>query len=109
MPNMDGWETLRQLKASPITADIAVIVISISENKATGMALGATSYLVKPVTKELLLTEFDRLSHHRAIRNVLIVDDDPVIRDYLTEISEEGGYRVATVFGGQEALDNISA
>ena len=42
MPEMDGWETLRRLKASNKTADIPVIVISVSDDKTTGAALGAS-------------------------------------------------------------------
>lgn len=37
-------------------------------------------------------------------RHVLVVDDDPLIRETMTEILEESGYRVATAAHGGEAL-----
>ena len=38
-------------------------------------------------------------------RRVLVVDDDPLIRDTMSEILEESGYRVATAAHGGEALN----
>ncbi|MGZ6135090.1 MAG: response regulator [Myxococcaceae bacterium] len=38
-------------------------------------------------------------------RWVLVVDDDPLIRDTMTEILEESGYRVATAAHGKDALN----
>jgi len=40
---------------------------------------------------------------------VLIVDDDPDIRDSLREVLEDEGYEVATVANGREALDHLTA
>ena len=40
---------------------------------------------------------------------VLIVDDDPDIRDSLREVLEDEGYEVATVANGREALDHLKA
>ena len=54
MPDLDGWEVIRQLKANPSTQTIPVIIISIAQDQETGMALGAASYIVKPVDKNLL-------------------------------------------------------
>jgi CheY-like chemotaxis protein len=36
---------------------------------------------------------------------VLVIDDDPLIRDTMSEILEESGYRVITAAHGREALD----
>lgn len=51
MPVMDGFETLRALKASPRTAATPVIVLSGSmevADKVTGLDLGAVDYVGKP-------------------------------------------------------------
>ncbi len=48
MPEMDGWEVLRELKTSGETADIPVIIISVSYDRPTATALGATGYIVLP-------------------------------------------------------------
>jgi signal transduction histidine kinase/CheY-like chemotaxis protein len=57
MPTMSGWDVLKNLKADPLTAAIPIIVMSILDQKSQGMSLGASSYLVKPVLREVLLAE----------------------------------------------------
>ncbi len=60
MPEMDGFETLRRLRANPETAKIPVIFLTAQkkdpESIAQGLALGADQYLTKPIdTDELLV------------------------------------------------------
>ncbi len=61
MHGMDGWEVLSALKLNPSTADIPVILCTILDEKSKGTALGATDYLVKPVTPDLLKTTLNKL------------------------------------------------
>jgi CheY-like chemotaxis protein len=56
LPGIDGWTVLRELKAEPGTSDIPVIVVSIVDERARGVAMGAAAYLVKPVSRDELLT-----------------------------------------------------
>jgi CheY-like chemotaxis protein len=56
LPGIDGWAVLKELKAEPMTRDIPVIVVSIVDERARGVAMGAAAYLVKPVGREELLT-----------------------------------------------------
>jgi CheY-like chemotaxis protein len=104
MPGFDGWETLRELKADPATKDIHVVVISVSEDRATGMALGAAAYLVKPVDRSLLLAELRRLTAMQPIRRILAVDDDPSVLRQLEAMLREEGYHVLTADGGEDAV-----
>jgi signal transduction histidine kinase/CheY-like chemotaxis protein len=55
LPRMDGWEVLRTLKADPATSNVAVVVVSIVDERAKGIALGAAEYLVKPIGRDDLL------------------------------------------------------
>ncbi len=55
LPGMDGWEVLRQLRADQATRDLPVVVVSILDEKARGLALGADAYLIKPVAKDDLV------------------------------------------------------
>jgi adenylate cyclase len=51
MPEMDGYEVCRQLKANPETADIPVIFVtgkSDPANELEGFSLGALDYITKP-------------------------------------------------------------
>src|ERR1700688_4625247 len=51
MPRLDGWETAVQLRRSPDTAHIKVVLISAraqEDDKAHGAQVGADAYLTKP-------------------------------------------------------------
>ena len=56
LPGIDGWAVLKELKSEPATRDIPVIVVSIVDERARGVAMGAAEYLVKPIGREDLLT-----------------------------------------------------
>lgn len=52
MPNMDGYEVCRRLKADPRTAGIPVIFLTArtqDDDEELGLKLGAVDYLSKPV------------------------------------------------------------
>ena len=64
MPEMDGFEFCRQLKADPQTQDIPVIFISAYNDEQsilTGFELGAVDFISKPFLKEEVLA---RLRNH---------------------------------------------
>jgi len=49
MPRMDGWATLKALKADPELSSIPVIMMTIIDNPKLGYSLGASDYVTKPV------------------------------------------------------------
>jgi two-component system sensor histidine kinase/response regulator len=60
MPEMDGFETLKRLRANPATSKIPVVFLTAqrkdADSIAAGLALGAEQYLTKPIdTDELLV------------------------------------------------------
>jgi signal transduction histidine kinase/ActR/RegA family two-component response regulator len=65
MPDWDGWTVLNKLKADPELAEIPVIMVTIVDNEAMGLDLGAANYLVKPVDRERLASLIEK---HRAMR-----------------------------------------
>jgi two-component system, sensor histidine kinase and response regulator len=54
MPQVDGWEVLKTLKADPELVSIPVIMITIVDGKPTATELGASDYLMKPVDRDRL-------------------------------------------------------
>jgi signal transduction histidine kinase len=59
LPDMDGFEVCRRLKASPSTSDIPILHVSAScvdmEDKIRGLEGGADAYLSEPVNRQELL------------------------------------------------------
>ena len=50
LPGMDGWQCLERLKKNTDVASIPVVIISIVADRARGLSLGANQVLQKPVT-----------------------------------------------------------
>ncbi|MCP2729244.1 response regulator, partial [Limnofasciculus baicalensis] len=62
MPGIDGWETCRRLKLSPNTCNIPVIfmtVLSETEDKVKGFAVGGVDYITKPIQREEVLARIN--------------------------------------------------
>ncbi|MFN3077525.1 MAG: HD domain-containing phosphohydrolase [Alphaproteobacteria bacterium] len=58
MPDMDGYEVCRQLKATESTRNIPVIFVTAKsevDDETLGFSLGAADYLVKPVSPPIVL------------------------------------------------------
>ncbi len=107
MPDMDGWEVLQSLKKNPETKEIPVIVVSISENRETGFALGAIGHVTKPVSKKLLISEIRKIGG-RGIRSIMIVDDNNLDRQQIRRIiDEEEGLTPIVAEDGAACLELI--
>ncbi len=107
LPVYDGWTVFDRLKRDPLTRDIPVQVITIREADGRGAALDAFAYLEKPVTKEALDGAFAHLRGHvvRAIRLLLLVEDNDTERDAVTRVIQEaGGVEVTAVQSAEEAV-----
>ena len=58
MPNMDGYEVCRRLKADPVTADIPVIFLTAKaevEDEQKGFDVGCVDYITKPISPPIVL------------------------------------------------------
>jgi ammonium transporter, Amt family len=105
MPGMDGWAVLAALKNDPMTADVPVIMLTISDSEDMGFALGAAAYLAKPIESEVLLGVMKKFHKHQG--QVLVVDDDTVTRDMLRRTLQGEGWTVAEAANGREALARV--
>jgi len=126
MPDQSGWDVLVQLKADPRIQVIPVIIISVVDEPARGLAAGAIEYLVKPITRERIKAALIRAvttidtgqasptpaprverspsSEPRGPLFLLAEDNETNIRaigDYLQAI----GYRLAIARDGSQAID----
>lgn len=108
MPGMDGWTVLTTIKNDPDLSSIPVIMISMTDDKNLGYALGASEFLIKPVYREKLISVLDRHIPERKSKSVLVIEDDVMTSQMMTKMLEKEGYHVARAGDGRIALQYVS-
>jgi signal transduction histidine kinase/CheY-like chemotaxis protein len=108
LPGMDGWEVLTAIKGDPSTADTPVVVVSVLPDRARGIALGASDYLVKPVSRDDLHATLARLRQgaddERPDRVAVHVDDDATALELVRQALQPAGWTVHASQRVEEAL-----
>jgi len=109
MPSRDGWDILQELKSTPETASIPVIIISVVDNRELGLSVGAIAYLVKPIDPDELIRVLGSIERENGIRinKVLVVDDNPADVEFIATLLEDpriDGKAVHRAYGGVEGV-----
>ena len=99
-----GWETLHDLKMSPETSTIPVILVARTDEGKMGLALGAADCLVAPLSAESVLGAVRRALKTEDALHVLIVDDDPVMRQLVSDTLLTEGHTPVMAGNAEEAL-----
>jgi signal transduction histidine kinase/ActR/RegA family two-component response regulator len=60
LPDMTGWDVLQALKDEPELAPIPVIMMTIVDHEALGLAGGASDYIVKPIDRDRLAVALNK-------------------------------------------------
>jgi PAS domain S-box-containing protein len=122
LPDLPGWDVLRELKAEPRTRDIPVLIVSVVDDRSRGRDQGAAAYLVKPISRRQLQEALQQvLAGDAAKPRALVVSGEPASPDkrfliLLAEDNEDSlravsdylldkGYRVAVARNGLEAIE----
>jgi PAS domain S-box-containing protein len=88
MPEMDGYEVCRQLKADPLTATLPIIFVSAldeEESKVKGFEAGGVDYITKPFySQEILARVHTHLSMHRMQHHL-----EELIHERTSELQDE--------------------
>jgi signal transduction histidine kinase/DNA-binding response OmpR family regulator len=109
MPQLDGWSVLRQLKEDAALRDIPVIMVTILNERALAIPLGAAELLTKPIDRQRLSALMAQYCGGSAENSVLVIEDDAATRELLTRLVAGAGYRAATATNGREGLDWLDA
>jgi CheY-like chemotaxis protein len=92
MPEMDGFEVCRRIKANPLTSDIPIIFLtamSEATDVAKGFALGAVDFVTKPADPPILRARIS--THLRLLRSfselkrnrVALIEQNAVLQENL--------------------------
>jgi signal transduction histidine kinase/DNA-binding response OmpR family regulator len=107
MPGVDGWAVLTALKGNPTLADIPIIVVTMTHDKNMGYALGAADYLTKPIEPARLTSVLRRHISVSSRPSVLIVDDDPAMRNIVARLLKREGCDSREAENGRVALERV--
>jgi PAS domain S-box-containing protein len=103
MPGLNGWNTLRELRADPELRDIPVVVVSMVAGESRRDLDGAAELVNKPVSPGALQAALRRAAIHR-VQRALVVEADPAGRRATAALLRADGVEVRTAADAQEAL-----
>ena len=107
-PATDGWSVMGELKSDPDLAAIPVILLTLKDGQAdAGFTLGAAEFLTKPVDSTLLGRVLQRHLRYPPAGYVMLVEDDPVLRDMMSRMIENEKFQVTVAENGLRALELV--
>jgi PAS domain S-box-containing protein len=110
LPGKDGFLVLQSLKAEETTHDIPVVIASVLNQAADGLALGAAEYLNKPLDEHDLISVVNQLlGRGDTARSLLVVDDEVTLTEWLRVALSRYGYEVREARNGVRALEQYQA
>ena len=106
MPGRDGWSLLKECKTDNDLKDIPVIMISQLNQSNLASSLGANDYLTKPIDRTHFINTLKRiLGTDTQNQKVLVIDDDKDVRELLSRLLKDAGYRPIDARDGKEGLE----
>ena len=114
LPHISGWEVLVQLKENSATQSIPVVVVSVVDDPTQALELGASDYLLKPVSRPQLQSVLSQLFttppeiHPPVVEEqlplILLAEDNEANIITLTDYLHSKGFRVVLARNGIEAV-----
>ncbi len=110
MPEMDGWQVLKDIHAIPELASTPVILCSLLDESRRGYVLGASGYIQKPIQKSALMDVVNRHIKHSEDDqpHALVIEDDPASRNLLATMLKKQGFLVSSAENGVKGLECLS-
>jgi len=106
LPDMSGWEVLRQLRADEQLRHTNIHVMSAYDVEGMGEAAGGhEAFLPKPVTLEMLNMAFASIADltDAALEQVLIVEDNQIENQAVAELLLAHGLQSVSAYSAEEA------
>ena len=105
MPLMDGVETYKKMKKVRLeTMVVMMTAYAVEDLVQEALQEGAYGIIYKPLDIEKVIALIERAKEDKQGALILVVDDDPGTCTTLKNIFRHRGYRVCTVYTGEEAI-----
>lgn len=104
LETQNAWGFLSELREQEYYREIPILVVTMVENEARAMALGADAFHVKPIDRMWLLETLERLIRERPTDKLLVIDDDEVSRYLLHGLLAETRFRLVEARDSREGL-----
>ena len=105
LPGGSGWKVLEDLKQSPDTRHIPVIICSLFEDRERAFGLGAVGYLLKPILEEDLIHALQMIEEKPDGDTILVIEDDPAELQAIQEmLRQDKSFRTILAEGGTQGL-----
>ncbi|RED52060.1 response regulator [Aestuariispira insulae] len=108
MDATDGFQILELLKDAEELRDIPVVMCSISDEAEKCMSIGAVEVLRKPVNRNEYLDVLRRHVRPAPKAPIMLIDDDPVIREMISRQLSGDGYATVEAQNGRDALEMLA-
>jgi signal transduction histidine kinase len=113
LPVKDGWQVLQELRARAATADVPVLICSVTQNQQLMDEFGVAGFVAKPWATKTLQDELRKIGQgikrRRDRVRVLLVHRDRRALAPLAAALVEEGFEVFRAPGLQEALEKARA
>jgi DNA-binding response OmpR family regulator len=112
LPDGDGLELLKEIRAMPSANDTAVMLLSTEaevRDRVRGLSTGADEYVGKPYDPNYIVARARELARRhvpsaQGEESVLVIDDSVTFREALKTALEQASYHVIVCDSGEEGL-----
>lgn len=109
LPEMDGSEVIKKLKADPELRHIPIQIFSGYDRKKETMELGVFDFIRKPVTQADIETALDRMEEFtlKKLKKLLIIEDNKEQNQTIKELIGNGDIKLYSAYSGKEAYEKM--
>ncbi|UJR82285.1 ATP-binding protein [Sandaracinus amylolyticus] len=99
-----SWEFLSEVKSSPATRDIPVLVVTVMNREQKARALGADEFWLKPLDQDRLLRRLEQIPKRAGQAKVLVIDDDERARYVVRRLLDGTSFQLIEAATGHDGV-----